>query len=223
MLFSLVIFLNNGCKPKDCNKDGSCAELHYRAKFDDLKKYLYALQGSYWIYKNTKTAELDTQTCISFYYDSIKVRGTDNNTKYITLEYDKFSRVIYSTFYKTSIFDESIDLSANAINSNTDKAFVKRIVYGVGSAYSLIHPFQAGFDFDGGASITKCQGLDSTLTVQGKTYYSVAKFDIDFDYTWDDINYTGGVYYWAKDVGIIKHTHKVGKYSWELTDYKIIK
>ncbi|MDI1235054.1 MAG: hypothetical protein PSX81_12285 [bacterium] len=223
MLFSLVIFLNNGCKPKDCNKDGSCAEEFYFAKFGEVKNYLWALDSSYWIYKNSKTGELDTQICIGFSYYTVKVRGTLNYSKYKVYEYDKISRTLYSTYYKTSIIDKTGDHFPDSRENSINDVILNRRIYGVGEVDVFLNPFELGLGLGDGSSYTKFIGLDSTLTVQGKTYYSVAKFDIDFDYTWDDINYTGGVYYWAKDVGIIKHTHKVGKYSWELTDYKIIK
>jgi len=219
----LIQFTIIGCKPKDCNKDGSCAEEYYRNRIGGLKNYLYALNGSYWIYKNTKTNELDTHTCISFYYDSVKVRGTLNYSKYKVLEYDRIGRSIYSTFYKTTISDYNLSETPDASNFNIEHYNVERNVYGVGKCYPITYPFEIGTGAAGGSTNTSFISIDSTLIIQGKTYYSVAKFEIDFDYTWDDINYTGGIFYWAKDVGIIKHTHKVGNYSWELIDFRIIK
>lgn len=222
-LLFVVMLLSNGCKPKDCKKDGSCAEEYYRTRIGGLKNYLYALNGSYWIYKNTKTAELDTQTCISFYYDSIKVRGTLNYSKFKVIEYDRIGRTIYSSYYKTSVVDYTLDYSPDSRSFNNGVIILTRKIYGVGTADPLIYPFQNGIVTGNGSSVTEFKGLDSTLIIQGKTYYSVAKFDIDVDHTWDDFSHSGGIYYWAKDVGIVKHTHKDGNYSWELIDYHIIK
>jgi hypothetical protein len=219
----VAMLASSGCKPKDCNKDGTCAEEYYLGKFGEVKDYLWALDSSYWIYKNSKTGELDTQTCLGFSYYTVKVRGTLNYSKYKVYEYDKISRTLYSTYYKTSIVDKTGDHFPDSRENHINDVILNRKVYGVGEADVFFNPFELGLGSGDGSSYTSFIGLDSTLIIQGKTYYSVAKFDIDFDYTWDDINYTGGVFYWAKDVGIIKHTHKVGNYSWELIDYNIIK
>ena len=93
-----------------------------------VKNYLYGLEGSYWIYRNTKTADLDTQTCMGFYYDSIKVRGTLNYSKYKIFEYDKISRTIYSSFYKTNIVDNTLDDSPDSRSFNNGRIVLKRYV-----------------------------------------------------------------------------------------------
>jgi len=64
--------------------------------------------------------------------------------------------------------------------------------------------------------------LDS-LQVQDKWYYDVVEFEVDIDYSQ---NGRRGVYFWAKNVGLIKrdrysHITKEIEESWELIDYKV--
>jgi hypothetical protein len=219
----LVILFNTGCK--DCNKDGSCDEEYYRKTFGEMKSYFWAKEGSYWIYKNTQTGDLDTQTCTSFYFDSIKVRGTFNNTKYKVLEYDKLARTTYSSFNMTFISDESINVSPDSRSFNNGVNKIDRSTSSSnGYITAFMHPFIDGYGSSTGSSITRFIGLDSTLSIQGKTYYNVAKFELDEDDIWyNNANYPNTVYYWAKDVGLIKRWNKTDNYSWELMQYNIIK
>lgn len=224
-LLFVAMLLSYGCKPKDCNKDGSCDEEYYRIRFGELKSYLWAREGSYWIYKNTQTGDLDTQTCTYFLYDSIKVRGTFNNTKYKILEYDKLIRTITSTFNQSTILDKTIDDSPDSKSFKNEVNIMDRSVTGnIGYVKVLVHPFNTGIGSSTGSSITRFIGIDSILIIQGKTYYNVAKFDIDKDDIWYNFaSYPNTIYYWAKDVGLIKRWNKSDNYSWELIDYNIIK
>ena len=95
---------------------------------------------------------------------------------------------------------------------------------------SLISVFHYTFDYPRmsgtGSSYTTYIGMDSTLTIQGKTYQNVAKFDIDLDGVWSKTypyTTTGSTYYWAKDVGLVKRTATHRDENWELIEYNIIK
>ncbi len=225
MLLGLVNFLNNGCKPKDCHEIGGCAEEYYRIRIKEPKSYLWALPGSYWIYKNTKTGDLDTQTCIGFLYDSVKVRGDQPNSSFITIEYDVLRRTIKSSFNQWNYSDGNGPNSPNFENFNSGRIILHRIASNTSGEISpFFYPFNDGDATSNGSSATISKGMDTSLIVQGNTYYNVAKFDIDMDDIWYSTNqYPNAIYYWAKDVGLIKRWNKSENYSWELIDYKIIK
>ena len=227
VFLTFVVLTSFGCKPKDCNKDGSCNEEYYRETFGEMKSYFWAKQGSYWIYKNTKTGDLDTQTCTNFMFETIKVRGTFNNTKYKILAYDKLIRTISSTFNEATIIDESIDVSPDSKSFNNGVNKMDRSMSGnIGYITAFIHPFVAGYGSSTGSSITRFIGLDSTLSIQGKTFYNVAKFELDKDDIWEEklsCTRANSIYYWAKDVGLIKKEMKSCNYSWELIEYNIVK
>ncbi len=66
--------------------------------------------------------------------------------------------------------------------------------------------------------------MDSSLIIQGKTYFNVVKYSISLDPFWKDTPpFTGSVYYWAKDVGLVKRVATSKPDVWELIDYKIVK
>jgi hypothetical protein len=167
LLLFVASLLSFGCKPKDCKEDGSCAEEYYRIRIGEAKSYLWALPGSYWIYKNSVTGDLDTQTCIGFSFDSVKVKGTNNYSKFITAEYDVIRRVVYSSYNKIYINDETVSSNPDAINYNNGRDVVHRYASGFGTNIPFFFPFEKGLQFGDGASISTCNGMDTSLLIQG--------------------------------------------------------
>jgi hypothetical protein len=226
ILISLSIFLCNSCN-RDCHKNGTCAEDYRRIPLGEAKNYLNALSGSYWIYKHSVTGVLDTQICTSFHCDTIISKGSYKDTKHITVEYEQISRTIISTSFKR-IYDEK----TNAYNPDVirpPQAILKR--YSDGLIVPFFHPFDLNEISGNGSSLTTCVGIDSVLTIQGKTYFNAARFNIDTDGAWYGSNsgvpvensHPPTIYYWAKDVGLVKRTNLKENYSWELIEYNIVK
>lgn len=227
LLLCMILFQIN-CKDRhtDCYDEGTCPPENYRYKLGGLKNYIWANTGSYWIYKHSKTGELDTQTVTSFYFDSAVSRGTEDYSKHITIKYDVLSRVIKSTAYNLTFSDNTSGYEANATPLTKDSTFnLKRYAGGFQLMWVLCYPFVKDKFAGNGASFVKFKSMDSTMVVQGKTYFDVAKLDIDFD-VFDEkgcqyIPVT--TYYWAKNVGLIKKTVNNCNFSWELIEYNIIK
>ncbi|MDP2174981.1 MAG: hypothetical protein Q8K70_03620 [Bacteroidota bacterium] len=231
LLFILALIFLIGCD-KDPSKPGYQGKPpkpeYYRIKMnEELKSYLWSKPGSYWIYKNTKTGDLDTHIVNNFYFDSILVKGTELHTKHITIYYDYLTKSFYGTFIKRYFYEYSNYKSPNAESFNNGRNGITR--EGNGSInYPLYYPFviTSGPGTGNGSSYTTYIGMDSTLTIQGKTYQNVAKFDIDKDDIWEEkLNCirSNNIYYWAKDVGLIKKQSISCNYSWELIEYNIIK
>ncbi|MDI1233400.1 MAG: hypothetical protein PSX81_03865 [bacterium] len=217
----LAILFYNGCKPKDCHEDGTCAEDYRRMPLGEAKDYLYALPGSYWIYKNSATGELDTQTCTGFLLDTVIERGTLKNTKHITVEYERINRVIYSSFNKSEFYDETGFYNPNAIRPL--KTIMSRYL-GARSNLVFFNPFVVGEKMASAASYTKCVSLDSILNINTDKFYMVVSFDIDIDFIGAmGEPPTSTIYYWGTNVGLIKKIDKIKNISWSLINYKIIK
>ena len=227
----LCLLMLLGCD-KDPSKPGYQGKPpkpeYYRIKMnEELKSYLWSKPGSYWIYKNTKTGDLDTHIINGFYFDSILVKGNQLHTKHITIYYDYLSKSFYSTFIKRFFYEYSNYKSPNAESFNNGRNGITR--EGNGSInYPLYYPFviTSGPGTGNGSSYTTYIGMDSTLTIQGKTYQNVSKFDIDLDGVWSKTypyTTTGSKYYWAKDVGLVKRTATHRDENWELIEYNIIK
>jgi hypothetical protein len=216
----LIMLFNFGCKPKDCHKDGTCAEDYRRMPLGEAKEYLYSLPGSYWIYKNTSTGDLDTQVCIGFICDTIIIKGTENFSRHITFEYERIKRVIKSSYNKNVIYEQTAGYNPNAPRSL--EAILERDVNGTIKAF--FYPFTLGEKISKGISNTTCIGIDTTLTIQGKLYYNIAKFELDIDGTWENSPpFTGSQYYWAKYVGLVKRLAINRNDEWEILSYEIIK
>ncbi len=208
------------CKNKDCHEDGTCAAEFYRFKLGEAKAYLWAQPSSYWIYKNTATNELDTQICTSFVFDSLKTKGTQDYSNHINVEYDRIRRTIQSSYNQWIYYDETDKPEPNGSSFNGNY----RIIIDRNANGSINTPFFYPFNINAWSSNTQCKGIDTTLTIQGKTYANVVRFEISLDGLWENSPpYTGSKYYWAKDVGLIKRTALNKPDNWELIEYNIIK
>ena len=227
----LCLLMLLGCD-KDPSKPGYQGKPpkpeYYRIKMnEELKSYLWSNLGSYWIYKNTKTGDLDTHIINGFYFDSILVKGIYPYSKHRTIYYDYLSKSFYSTFIKRFFYEYTRTFNPQATDLYITSNDLTR--EGNGSRnHPLVHPFLIPKESNSGtgSSYAAYIGMDSTLTIQGKTYYNVAKFDIDSDGVWSKTypyTTTGSKYYWAKDVGLVKRTATHRDENWELIEYNIIK
>jgi len=227
----LCLLMLLGCD-KDPSKPGYQGKPpkpeYYRIKMnDELKSYLWSKPGSYWIYKNTKTGDLDTHIINGFYFDSILVKGIYPYSKHRTIYYDYLSKSFYSTFIKRFFYEYTRTFNPQATDLYITSNDLTR--EGNGSInHPLVHPFLIPKESNSGtgSSYAAYIGMDSTLTIQGKTYQNVAKFDIDSDGVWSKTypyTTTGSKYYWAKDVGLVKRTATQRDETWELIEYNIIK
>ncbi len=222
----IIAILTNSCKEKDCHKTGECPPENYRIKFGDVKDYLFAKPGSYWIYENSVTGLLDTQTCIEFTYDSFIVRGTEKYSGHITLEYDRMFRTISSSYNKVYYYEMTNANTPDDKQFNNNNVKLERISnMDIATNYPFIYPFHPGIVSGDGTALTKFVQLDSIMVLKGKPFQLVVQMDIDIDLLRekDCPDYSPTSYYWAKDVGLIKKDVKRYNYSWELIDYKIIK
>jgi hypothetical protein len=183
------------------------------------------MPGSYWIYKNTQTGDLDTQTVLSFYFDSLISRGSEPYSRHITIKYDKLQRTIKSSFNNWIYYDETSRYFADATP-------LKGLFYALGREatggyISAFHyPFNNDLFSGTGAEKISFMGIDTVLEIQEKTYFNVVKFDVDLDAIWEmklNCKRPNTIYFWAKGVGLVKKQMNRCNYSWELVAYNIIK
>ncbi|HEY1047063.1 MAG TPA: hypothetical protein VGF79_11530 [Bacteroidia bacterium] len=216
-MFSII-----SCK-RDCHETGTCDPEYYRFELGEAKDYLWAGKGSYWIYKNSKTGDLDTQICTSAKTYWIKKQGSTNYSKNITVEYEVLSRNISSSFNDWAYIDETSFYNPDALRSK--KTELERTAIGEGINRPFLHPFVLKDKSGTSSSVTTCIHTDTSITIQGKTYDHVAVFEIDMDEIWEEkLNCIrpNSVYWWAKGVGLIRRDMKRCDYSWELIEYNII-
>ncbi len=216
-----LIILQSGCK-----KEPKPNPIYHKLRMNEAKDYIWAKPGSYWIYKNTKTNELDTWSCNGFYYDSFIVKGTEDYARHITLDFDYLRTSKHSTYYNWIYDDKTTTFIPETF---------KTYFFGIDRTCKsgLISPYHYPYYFDlfsgSGSSITSYLGMDTILNIQNKIYNNIVKFKIIPDDIWypDDylgpIKYPNAIYYWAKDVGLVKRENLTENFSWELIEYNIIK
>ena len=230
-IFLIILLQIISCRDKDHIKPGyqrkAPAPEFYRIRInDEVRSYLWAKAGSYWIYKNTTTGDLDTQVCAAFVFDSLISKGTEDYSKHITIEYDRIRRNIQSTYNNWVYFDATPYNTPNARYFNNGRLILDRSVAGEGIIAPFTYYFELGTGSGNGSSNTYFKGITPTLTLQGKNYTNVALFDVDKDDIWErklSCIRSNNIYYWAKDVGLIKKEMKTCNMSWELIEYNIIK
>ena len=225
LLYTLVIGVFSACN-SDCHDKGNCAPVHYIWDLGEAKNYLWADTGSFWIYKNSKTGELDTQTCVGAITYWVHTQGTTNYAKHITIDYEVLSRRIFSTFNQWEYNDKTNSVNPNAATLENNK-IVNRTVAGEGINYPFFFPAKFSYNYGTSNALTTCTNIDTSIIVNGQTYDHVVVFEINMDDIWypNDhpmaTRYPNAFYYWVKSVGLIKRYNKGENYSWDLIDYKI--
>ncbi len=231
ILAALVAIFFASCKDKDCKENGTCPPEFYRYELGEGKDYLWAKTGSYWIYKNTKTGDLDTQVVTGFAIDSIIIRGTQEYSKHRTIKYDKLQRSIKSTYHSKWIYlEKTLPPEPDGTSFNGKfRIILDRSVSGEGVITPFFHPFMPHAFSGNGSSTTEFVGLDTVLVLNGHTYYKIARFELDMDDIWYSnthpiaTQYPNCVYFWDDGVGLIKMQNKSENYAWELVEYNIVK
>jgi len=228
-LFLLILLFATCCKDKNPNIVGcqKVVDEYYVKHLNGAEKYLLAKPGSYWIYKNTQTAELDTQivTDFAFITDTVSsVVGRKKNRHRIFIIYDRLFVNIYSTYNDWFYLNKTNTYAPlSNLDLNDSRVLLERIVGSEGSIFAFFHPFK----MDGSTSLA-LKSVEPTLTLNIKSYSNVAIFEIDSDDIWYPDNhpiatqYPISRYYWAENVGLIKRENVSENYSWELIAYNII-
>lgn len=222
LFYTLVIGVFSACN-SDCHDKGNCDPEYYKYDLGEAKNYLWADSGSYWIYKNSKTGELDTQTCVGAITYWVHDYGSTKYSKHITIDYEVLYRRLFSTFNKWEYIDKTNGFNPDA-GTPQHNTIVDRTVGGEGINIPFSYPFVKGLGGGTGSSSTTCTNIDTSIIVNGQTYDHVVVFDINIDEIWEEklgCIRPNTKYYWVKNIGLIKKTMNRCNYSWDLIDYKI--
>jgi hypothetical protein len=194
--------------------------------FDKYADYFWFRPGTYWIYENNRTGELDTCTLLTMKRDTVTQFYEHSQFKrwytYERIDYSiftnhRFGVVNYNTV--TGCLDCPQMDSLRAIKRNSSRN-VFYLPWNSEPGYSAYYP---------------------SMQVDGKTFNDVYRIDLLSDGGlpfWDDTKLLWGgqngsakfsSYYWAKDVGLIqikyKKTLSTGLDSayWNLKTFNILK
>ncbi|HEY1047974.1 MAG TPA: hypothetical protein VGF79_16150 [Bacteroidia bacterium] len=222
--FVTLIFVINGCKPDDNNVNPH-SPITYTFSLDSARAYIWADAGSYWVYKQSQTGDIDTQrvTSASTYWRTRK--GTMDYSKHITVNYEKYERTLYSDFFNYKIYDKTLSPTPDGTSFNGQyRVIIERVIASEGINAPFFHPCIKNHYCKNSSAETRCANGDTVVVVQGKAYEHVAVFEVDVDEQWEEkFNCIRPKvkYYWAKGVGLIRKEMITCGYSWDLVDYKL--
>lgn len=204
------------CKPDD--------EPTYLGEFrlgEEGESYIKFEPGSYWIYENDMTQELDT-IVMDYYYSTMR--------KFEGLKREYYREDI-SFGWRTGATGAYVFRSLHPFADLTpEESFQSSVRHwsipggGLsGSKTAMMHmppKFNAG---GGSGQISQLAALHDSLLVKDTWYYDVAEFEVDIDPAWKG---RPTKYFWAKHVGLIKreqYEHWTEAYTqgWHLIEYNV--
>jgi hypothetical protein len=174
-LISLTVLLivQTACN-RDCHKNRTCAPIHYKFNLDSIKPYIWAEKGSYWIYKDTKTGDLDTNICVDYALDTLYDKGTYEYSNNISVEYQRMYVTVWSTKYKWYIYYKTNLIYADEHDLDEEnRIFLFNKELRGALCDCLFVPLDK--NYIGGGPATPSYYIEELpqLEVQGKTYFNV--------------------------------------------------
>ena len=184
--------------------------------------YIKFEPGSYWIYENTKTKQLDT--AIMKWYTSYMANFDGERRKY-SREQIEFRWQTTRGEFRFSHGNVYQDLTSDSTWNKSVRhwGFALTGPSGIPSDVVSLPPNLDVVSGSTSGQRTSIVKIHDSLQVQGKWYYQVAEFEVNPD---PAMNGRIGKYFWAKGIGLIKREkfeHWTFEYTegWELIDYNI--
>lgn len=226
-------------------KEAPIRNLHYT--LDDAKDYMYFKKGTWWVYENNVTKEVDSVYVTDSQIGESTSKGFEEWSKNTTLTqevmdvYMKSDRVDgWGNRHEYHIWTTGERVNAYPLPERAylfEKNDQKNNVSGAGGlSHGIV--FMHHFDTNWSTYSSGVVKLDSTLinfTFNGYTFDTVRVFYIETDPCFPHSNKKVGFYgtshlYYAKGIGLIKYLHSSFLISdnsnfiqsWDLTKFKII-
>jgi hypothetical protein len=234
------------CTASNCKKPNPKTPIYLIYRLEDAKEYLYFKPGSYWIYENDSTKEIDSVFVTSCDTFTVTKHGTTEDTRHITLHQElidmhlKSNRVDYwgrTHEYNLYTRSSSPDDLPNPVRAYI---FTKQDYYTTGPGGNgiddvFLHPYDKTW-ITGINSTINYENLSLNFNVGVNYFDSVRVFLVQEDGIFPQSKigvFQGGKcwYYYAKNIGLVKLTNKGAKLvnnilitqSWNLIRYKIQK
>lgn len=213
-LFAIVFTLET-CKEEESYK------VYGPYTLGEGKDYLNFKPGSWWVYHHNWNGPYDTLMLKGISIRSRTFEGKNKITK------EMVNMLIYSTTTKYEYEYYSSGANPNAIPKYLENVNFITLIHGKsksgdynGETISFFYPFDSNKRSSMGVGETTYIGMDSTLILNGIEFKDVRKFQQTQDPCWD--GYTV-IYYWAKNIGLIKKEKPKTGECWELINYHVEK
>ena len=211
---------------------------------DEGKDYLLFQPGSFWVYKNSLSNELDTIVLRNSNLYILEWRNTN------VLNPDPYSFDAEYISYNTYSLRDSANYNTYCTNAGISRnapGFYKIFEFDCqregGKYYKntsfndestvFFYPFYTDEHKRNGTAT--CLGKVDSISLNSKTYYDVVSFSVEQDVAYLHpnfyvFNHGTSIYHWAKNIGLIKIEHQsyvknmnVIKFNWALIDSHVIK
>lgn len=209
----------------------------------EAKDYLLFKPGTWWVYKNTYTNELDTMNLTTSVLDTIQIENRNPPStprkriysfEYITFDIQSLRDSANYHTYLSGMDPDAEDffiLFEFVCQRNGGFYNIKHTGYSYATQFS--YPFYTS-EHKGASGAMFIERKDS-MVVMGKTYYDIVSFSVNGGGSMPYPNifiFDGGnsIYYWARYIGVIKMEHqcydknfKEIQMNWELIESHIYK
>jgi hypothetical protein len=190
--------------PKVCQYDSSVEE---------MKKWYYFKTGTWWVYQEQTTGDLDT---ITVYYDW---EGTNGDG---TVGFETWGNSSYDGFNYKYNFNSSFSIHCLAAEECTcHKVKRAKTMPGnfVGEAQIFLYPLIEGNYTASNGGWCKLDTLHTTYELYSTIYLNVAEWNIPVDAS---ENYVQTRYWIAENIGIVRRKNSFLNSDWILIEYNII-
>ena len=202
-----LLLLLGACKP-DKPKD----PITITYKLGEVKDYMVFKPGTYWVYQNDITGEIDSQWVTSSQVGEYSQKGTEEYSRHITLKQEFFEMSIATNFidgygdnprWKVSSWGQKV----NAYPS-PDYAYVARKTKTANKTGGTAEVYRKPYYTTSNFSVYQINLL-TNYELNGATYDTVRVFRVGADWCFPQSkipSLDGGNsdYYYAKNVGVIK-------------------
>jgi hypothetical protein len=239
ILFSILLF-NSCCRKERCKCEkewgeevDDCSPKHYGPYYlGEVKDYLYFKPGSYWVYQNDLSGQLDSIYTISCDTAFNEVKG--KYYKWISLSYTSIKFWLRSDKYRIDYYYEE----QKRVPDITDFSYghaLYRFPYHDSNSNFPHHCFS--YPFTKSYSPLFKEFIPSMI-IKGKTYTDVAIFELKLDksvsmptLSFPHSDYGLTRYYWSKGHGLVQIEQRLWRtdtqtefwHKWELLRYKLNK
>ncbi len=211
------------CKPESKPKEEQHLGPFYFGKYTD---YFWFKPGTYWIYENNRTGELDTCILTSIERDTVTMFYEHPMFKR-WFTYEKINYVIYTRHRFGYVSYSTASGCIDCPTMDTSRVIQRDFSRGI-----FKFPWKQDMPYS---------DYFPSMQVNGITYYDVYRFDQELDEglpNWDESKLVWGIingtapyssYYWARGVGLIQIKYKTNLKNgmdsafWNLKTSQIVK
>ncbi len=210
----ITVLLFTTCKKDE--EEGPCVSCPENGTIEDMKEWFYFLPGTYWIYQEETSGDLDTVHVYDGWETESSFRVETQSS--VLEEWIPGLWVKYNYYYNYT--GSRTCLSVPQCTCHKLERVKSRISDFVAASTILHFPFIEGnYANVYGGTTSDVILINDTVEVDGQEFEPVSAVNIGIDVTEMDKEVE---YYYARNVGLIRKTWPSEGKTWNLIEYNII-